>query len=140
MALSLRHVKRKEMLLYISGSKRIKCVILRDGIDVKGNRIMANEWRMISLLRKTRKSELPKLKLCNSDHHNNGCHLLNPCCAQYFMLIITLRSAGEDVTVRDKTAVWKRERSDWLTSFLSSYAKCPKAFSQVHKTKWWENR
>lgn len=41
--MSLRHVKRKEMLLYISGSKNMKSVTLRDGIDLKGNRIMENE-------------------------------------------------------------------------------------------------
>lgn len=41
--MSLRHVKRKEMLLYIASSKYTKCVTLRDGIDIKGNRITENE-------------------------------------------------------------------------------------------------
>lgn len=41
--MSLRHVKTKEMLLYISGNKHMKCVTLRDGIDLKGNRIIENE-------------------------------------------------------------------------------------------------
>ena len=41
--MSLRHVKREEMLPYISSSKHVKGVILKDGIDLKGNRIMENE-------------------------------------------------------------------------------------------------
>lgn len=31
------------MLLYISGNKHMKYVTLRDGIDLKGNRIIENE-------------------------------------------------------------------------------------------------
>lgn len=61
--MSLRHVKRKEMLFCISGIKHLKSVLLRGGIDLKGNRIMKNELLVVSLLRKARKSEFAKLKL-----------------------------------------------------------------------------
>lgn len=86
--MSLRHVKIKEMLPCIAGIKRWKSVLLRGGIDLKGNRIMKNKLLVVSLLRKARKSEFAKLKLCKNDHRNHSYHLLNPYCGQYFMLII----------------------------------------------------
>lgn len=61
--MSLRHAKREEMLPYIFSSKHVKGVILKDGIDLKGNRIMENEWWIVSLLREAKNEWIAKLKL-----------------------------------------------------------------------------
>lgn len=83
---------------------------------------MENAWLIVSLLREARNEWIAKTDIVVIVIIvNNSYHLLNPCCAQYVTLIsATLWSTGEDVTVRDKTAVGEAERSDWLTSFLSS--------------------
>lgn len=119
--MSWRPIKKEEMLFYISSSKHAKRVTGRDGIGLKGNRIMENEWLIVSLLTEARNEWIAKTKIVVTVIIITIAIIcwiltvLNTSCSQS----ATLWSAGEDVTVRDKIAVWKAERSDWLTSFLS---------------------
>lgn len=90
----------------------MKCIILKDGIALKGHRIMKNKLLIVSLLRKARKSQFPKQN-CVTMIIIAIAIILNSYCAQYFILIITHpQKCRRDVTVRDKIAVWEAERSD----------------------------